>query len=141
MVHDERTPEELRERITPRWGNWLSADRRVLTDYSQARDLVSNPLLQIYPGRAMTCVFDPAKALCQLRTAEHDTRRTLGQEDCRPTCQNIAFTGRDIAHLRRRAEQLAVGISDHLAPSPRHHRERAELDRVRAIIHRHDHGK
>ena len=26
MVHDERTLEELRERITPRWGNWLSAD-------------------------------------------------------------------------------------------------------------------
>lgn len=26
MVHDEHTLEELRERITPRWGNWLSAD-------------------------------------------------------------------------------------------------------------------
>jgi hypothetical protein len=35
---------------------------RVLTAHRQAHDLIANPLLQIYSGRAMTCAFDPAKA-------------------------------------------------------------------------------
>ncbi|MFG1710570.1 hypothetical protein ACFLIM_46130 [Nonomuraea sp. M3C6] len=33
-------------------------------------DLLNNPLLQIHPGRAMVCVFDPDKALCQLARVE-----------------------------------------------------------------------
>jgi hypothetical protein len=89
----------------------------------------------------MTCVFDPAKALCHLRPAEDDVRRTPDQDDCRPTCQNIAYTDRNIAEVRRHAAQLQDLVNDHLAPSLRHHRERAELDRLRAIIRRHDHGK
>ncbi len=114
---------------------------RVLTSPGHVRDLVTNPLLQIFPGRGMTCVFDPAKALCQLRPAEDDVRRTPDQDDCRPTCQNIAYTDRNIAEVRRRATELQALTDDHLAPSLRHHRERAELDRLRAIIRRHDHGK
>lgn len=114
---------------------------RVLTNSRHVRDLVTNPLLQIFPGRGMTCVFDPAKALCQLRPAEEDVRRTPDQDDCRPNCQNIAFTDRDIAEVRRHAAYLNELVDDHLAPSLRHHRERAELDRLRAIIRRHDHGK
>src|SRR6266540_5285864 len=114
---------------------------RVLTNPKHAHDLVTNPLLQIFPGRGMTCVFDPTKALCQLRPAEHDVRRTPDQDDCRPTCQNIAYTDRNIADIRRHAAQLHDLVNDHLAPSPRHHRERAELDRLRAIIRHHDHGK
>ncbi len=114
---------------------------RVLANHNQARDLVTNPLLQIYPGRAMTCVFDPAKALCHLHTTDGDVRRTPDQDDCRPTCQNIAYTDRDIAELRRRATQLRETTRGYLAPSPRHHRERAELDRIRAIIYAHDRKK
>jgi integrase len=114
---------------------------RVLPTLKQARDMVSNPLLQIYPGRAMTCVFDPAKALCQLRTGENDVRRTPDQDDCRPNCQNIAYTDRDVADLRDRAKQLREVTDDHLAPSIRNHRERAELDRIRAIIRQHDHRR
>ncbi len=114
---------------------------RVLTDPKYTHDLVTNPLLQIFPGRGMTCVFDPAKALCQLRPAEDDVRRTPDQDDCRPTCQNIAHTDRNIADVRRQAAELQDLVDDHLAPSLRHHRERAELDRLRTIIRHHDHGK
>ena len=114
---------------------------RVLTNAKYAHDLLANPLLQIYPGRGMTCVFDPAKALCQLHPAENDVRRTPDQDDCKPTCQNIAYTDRDIATVRQHAAQLQDIVDDHLAPSLRHHRERAELNRLRAIIRRHDHGK
>lgn len=114
---------------------------RVLTTNQQARDLLANPLLQIYPGRGMSCVFNPAKALCQLHPAENDARRTPDHDDCRPTCRNVAYTDRDIAEVRRRATELQEMVTDRLVPSIRHQRERAELDRLRALIHRHDHGK
>jgi hypothetical protein len=55
----------------------------VLASHNQARNLVTNRLLQSYPGRAMTCVFDPAKALCQLRAGEQNPHRTPDQDDCR----------------------------------------------------------
>jgi hypothetical protein len=60
---------------------------RVLTNIKHARDVVANPLLQIYPGRAMTCVFDPAKALCQLHTADGDVRRTPDRATAGPTAR------------------------------------------------------
>lgn len=114
---------------------------RVLTSLKHARAMVTNPLLQIYPGRGMTCVFDPAKALCQLRAAEDDARRTPDQDDCRPNCQNIAYTDRNIAEVRRHAAALREVVDDRLAPSIRHRRDRAELHRIRAIVDRHDHGE
>jgi hypothetical protein len=80
---------------------------RVLTNTSHAHDMLANPLLQIYPGRAMTCVFDQAKALCQIRGTQGDVRATPDQDDCRPTCRNLAYTDRDIAALRRQATELA----------------------------------
>ncbi|MGW9210993.1 hypothetical protein ACWGR4_28905 [Embleya sp. NPDC055664] len=111
---------------------------RVLTNTGQARDMLANPLLQIYPGRAMTCVFDQAKALCQVRRTEGDPRATPDQDDCRPTCRNIAYTDRDIVTLRSKADDLETLLGEFLAPSPRHHRARTELDRIRAIIRTHD---
>jgi hypothetical protein len=114
---------------------------RVLTSLKHAHDMVANPLLQIHPGRGVTCVFDPSKALCQLHPAENDTRRTPDQDDCRPNCQNVAFTDRDIADVRRLAADLRADLDDRLTPTIRHHRERVELDRLRTVIRRHDHGK
>jgi hypothetical protein len=99
--------------------------------------MLANPLLQIYPGRAMTCVFDPAKALCQLRGNERDSRATPDQDDCRSNCVNLAYIDRDITVFRKQAKDLEVLLGEFLAPSPRYRRARAELDRVRNIIHNH----
>lgn len=110
---------------------------RVLTNTSQAHDLLANPLLQIYPGRAMTCVFDQAKALCQLRSSEGDVRTTPDQDDCQPACRNLAYTDRDIATLRQQATNLEALLGDFLAPSPRYQRARPELDRIHTLIHNH----
>jgi hypothetical protein len=113
---------------------------RVLPSLRQARDLLANPLLQIYPGKAMTCVFDQAKALCQLRSTEGDVRATPDQDDCRPNCQNIAYTERDINTIRTNAVELRDLLDDFLAPSPRHARVRAELDRLHRLINAHENG-
>jgi hypothetical protein len=110
---------------------------RVLRNNKQARDMLANPLLQIYPGKAMTCVFDQSKALCQIRSAEGDPRVTPDQDDCRFHCRNIAYTDRDIDTLRGGAAGLTSLLERSLAPSPRHHREQAELDRLRNIIASH----
>jgi hypothetical protein len=110
----------------------------VLTNIQQARDMLTNPLLQIYPGRAMTCVFDPVKALCQQRRTSEDSGMTPDLDDCRTTCQNIAYTDRDIGQLRRRAAHLQDLLGDFLAPSPRHQRIRAERDRLHALIRDHE---
>lgn len=111
---------------------------RVLVNNRQARDLLANPLLQIYPGKAMTCVFDQSKALCQIRRAEGDVRTTPDQDDCRNNCGNIAYTDRDIDQLRAEAASLTALLDQSIAPSPRHHREQAELDRLHRVIA--DHG-
>ncbi|MGW5924262.1 hypothetical protein ACWFPY_35165 [Nocardia fluminea] len=111
---------------------------RVLKTNRQARDLLANLLLQIYPGKAMTCVFDQSKALCQIRSAEGDSRTTPDQDDCRSNCRNIAYTDRDIQQLREEADLLAALTEQSLAPSPRHHRAQSELDRLRRVIANHD---
>jgi integrase len=107
---------------------------RVLTTHGQAHDLLANTELQIYPGRAMTCVFDAAKAPCQLRRSQDDTTRTPDQDDCRPNCQNIAYTDRDIVDLEAQAAELQDVVDDPLAPSIRKRRDRHELARIRKII-------
>ncbi|WP_404870012.1 hypothetical protein ACI1MP_31045 [Kitasatospora griseola] len=133
-------PAADRYRHRVREGNAKFAGR-VLTNPKQARDLVANPLLQIYPGRAMTCVHDAAKALCRVFTTQGSTRQTPDQDDCRPTCQNIAYTDRDIAERETRARELRFLTADVLAPSPRHQRERAELQALQSIIDTHHRGR
>ncbi|WP_433206674.1 hypothetical protein ACQP1G_20490 [Nocardia sp. CA-107356] len=109
----------------------------VLTSVKQARDLVGNPLLQIFHGKGMTCVFDPKQAACLLRGEAQDPLTTPDTDDCRPRCQNIARTDRDVAEIRSRREELANIIADSLAPPIRHRREQHELDRLDTILENH----
>ncbi|NKY29915.1 hypothetical protein [Nocardia gamkensis] len=109
----------------------------VLSTGKQARDLVNNPLLQIFHGKGMTCVFDPAQAACQLRGTADDPMVTPDIDDCRPRCPNIARTGRDIAEIRKRRDELAEIVADPLAPPIRHRREQHELDRLDTILENH----
>jgi integrase len=117
------------------------ADRRfagrVLTSTRQARDLLDNPVLQIHPGKGMTCVFDPSKAKCRLKSAGNDTRRTPDLSNCQPGCQNIARTDQDITIVHRQVTELTALVDDPLSPSPRREREQHELTRLRAILDEH----
>jgi len=86
----------------------------------------------------MTCVFDATKALCQLHTTDGDVRRTPDQDDCRPNCQNLTYTDRDITDLRVRVARLRELTADYLPPSPRWQRHRAERDRLAGILRDHN---
>lgn len=110
----------------------------VLTTKRQSRDLLANPLLHIYHGEAMTCVFDPTSAACQLRGSRDDPLTTPDIDDCRPGCRNIARTDRDMATIRAYRDRLIDLVKDRTAPPIRHQRERRELERVDTIIKDHD---
>jgi integrase len=105
-----------------------------------AATLLANPVLQVFPGKGMTCVLDPAKAACRLTGDERGTRRTPDLDSCQPHCGNIARTDLDIDHLRRQAAALRAVVNDPIAPPIRHAREAAELDRLTQIITRHQAG-
>ncbi|WP_217900791.1 hypothetical protein [Rhodococcus sp. 14-2470-1b] len=104
---------------------------------SDARTLLANPDLQIYPGHGMTCVFDPRRAACRLSRDDTDTRRTPDLADCRPNCVNIARTDRDIDELTTDIETLRVLVDDPLAPPIRVARERQQLLRLEDAVTQH----
>jgi hypothetical protein len=111
---------------------------RVLTSSRQARDLLANPLLKIFHGDSMTCVFDPQQAACQLRGTADDPTVTPDIDDCRPRCPNIARTDRDITVIGARRDHLAQIVADPLAPPIRHHRDKTELERLESVLRAHD---
>ncbi|WP_246095211.1 hypothetical protein [Streptomyces roseicoloratus] len=100
--------------------------------------MLANPDLQIFPGKGMTCVLDPKRAACRLRSEEDSTRRTPDLDDCRPNRVNIARTDRDIEQVLVQIEQLRPLVDDPLAPAFRHAREQHELDRLEHIVTAHD---
>lgn len=127
--------QEYRHRVTAAGRQFAG---HVLTSNRQARDLLTNPALQIYHGDAMTCVFDARVAACQLRGTADDPAVTPDLEDCRPWCRNIARTDRDIAELSTRRTDLALIVGDPLAPPIRHRRDQLELQRIDTILEGHD---
>lgn len=110
---------------------------RIVHTARQARQLIADPALQVFPGHGMHCVFNPATALCQLRDG-NDHRATPDVEDCQPRCPNIARTDADIAVLRADLDHLDRILNGPLAPAPRHARDQTRADRLRVLVARHD---
>ncbi|MEV8119612.1 hypothetical protein AB0268_04355 [Pseudarthrobacter oxydans] len=87
---------------------------RTIPTGRQADRLLQDPVLQLFKGRGMHCVFNKATALC---TKESEEEPSLGE--CRSSCSNIARTDGDILELRADIESLP---DDPLAPPIRHRR-------------------
>jgi len=111
---------------------------RVIRSGRQARHILANPSLQVYPGKGMTCVFTAATALCQLSVSGDDATQTPDVDDCKPRCRNIARTDTDIETVREEAASLRQIISDQASPPIRLARERARLEHLGNIISRHE---
>lgn len=104
-----------------------------------ARRLLNARELQVIQGDALSCVFDPDRALC-MKEADGGAADAPNLGACSSSCTNIARTDRDIVELERRASHLKEIVSDPLCPPIRHAREQAELDRIVTIIDRHKEG-
>lgn len=109
-----------------------------LDTLADADTLLSDPDLQIFPGKGMTCALDPERAACRLRE-EDGTRRTPDLDDYRPNRVDIARADRDLEHVLGQIEQLRPLVDDRLAPAFRHAREQHVLDRLERIDTAHDH--
>jgi hypothetical protein len=111
---------------------------QVIPTQRQALAALNRPELQVFHGDAMTCVFDRAKALCELRALSDDPRRTPDLENCRSHCANIARTDRDIQQLRLQQASYQADVDDPLAPKPLRLRAEALAARLQGIIDAHE---
>lgn len=110
---------------------------RVVRSSKQARHILANPSLQIYPGKGMTCVFDAASALCEAAPSHDEARLTPDIDDCRSACRNIARTDDDMLDIQREAAELLSVIDDLVSPPLRLERERRRLAYLNKIIDTH----
>ena len=78
----------------------------------------------------MTCVSIPTKRYARSEQARGTRPPPPDQTDCRPNCRNKAYTDRDIAALRHEVAELQTAQRTSLAPSPRHQRLNATLERL-----------
>jgi hypothetical protein len=93
----------------------------------------------IYPGTYATCVFDPAKAMCQPRPDSHGTTRPT-QTACQPLdCRNTALTAanRDALHAETTRLDAALGERPALPPLLAH-RLAARHSKIISFLARND---
>lgn len=114
---------------------------RVLRTGQEARHVMANPSLQIYPGKGMTCVFSFPTALCELEPALDDARVTPDTDDCRAACRNIVRTEENIDELRAEAAELRLIVADEASPAIRWGRERRRLAHLESLIAEHERGR
>lgn len=102
---------------------------RVISTGRQADKLLRDPVLQVFPGKGVHCVFDRSKALC---TSEDQESPHL--TECRSACQNIARTDDDIAELARTLQELP---NEEMAPPIRYLRISSIRQKIRQTIETH----
>lgn len=67
----------------------------VTTDRRRLLRILDSPNSAVYPGRYVTCVYNPDKALCRTRTGSDND--TPDQSNCKPlTCRNTALTDENL---------------------------------------------
>jgi integrase len=113
---------------------------RTVTGVRNAERLLASTDADIHHGEAMTCVWQAETAACRnARLAEGlPAGDTPEQAECRTSCQNLAYTDRDISQLSDRLGVLDAAAADPLAPRPLRDRSAAQASRIRDIIARHD---
>ncbi|MEV0184524.1 hypothetical protein AB0I54_35340 [Streptomyces sp. NPDC050625] len=114
---------------------------RVLRTGREARHVLANLSLQIYPGKGMTCVFSFPTALCELEPALDDARVTPDTDGCRPACRSIVRTEENIDELRAEAAELRLVVADGASPEIRWGRERRRLAHWESLLAEHERGR
>lgn len=116
---------------------------RVVTAVRSAERLLAQADPNIHHGEGMTCVWRAETAACRRARIEAGLPALDApeQSECRSTCQNLAYTDRDIEQLRGRLTVLEQGSRDPLAPRPRRERAAALADQARAVIEGHERSR
>jgi hypothetical protein len=93
----------------------------VVTDPRRLQLIMRRNDPNVFPGRFVTCVFNPDKALC-LRSRKGDGQGPV-LPDCKPfSCRNVALTPANLAAWREQLARLnqVLASADVLAPYLRH---------------------
>lgn len=106
---------------------------RTVSTNAQVNAALANPSLQIHHGALLTCVWRPETALCQDGTSADRPAWSR----CHRTCQNIAYTDRDIAELRRHADDLDRELATGGLPEPLQQRIRECVGQHRQAVAAH----
>jgi hypothetical protein len=116
-----------------RFAGTVVADPERLTRLMKRRDP------HIYPGTYTTCVFDPAKAMCQPRPDSHGTSRPI-QSRCQPLdCRNTALTPHNRDSLQEEAARIDTELAQRpLLPPLLAHQLTARRDKITAFLASHD---
>jgi integrase len=111
----------------------------VVTDPARLKRLMQRRDPHIYPGTYSTCVFDPAKAMCQPQPDGRGITRPV-QASCQPLdCRNIALTPDNWTALRAEADRIAVQLGQRPALPPLLlHRLTARHGKITTFLARHD---
>jgi hypothetical protein len=111
---------------------------RAITSLRNADRLLGADDPNIHHGEGMTCVYRPEQAECRKhRPAQGLATDGPDQAACRSTCQNLAYTDRDIETLRTRLTVLEPAAAESLAPRPLRDRAAEQAHRIRAVIDQH----
>jgi hypothetical protein len=88
----------------------------------------------------MTCVWRAETALCRKERAEMGLapNETADESRCRPTCQNLAYTDRDVQQLRDRLARLKARVADPLSPRPLRDRVADQVAAICRVIELHE---
>jgi integrase len=112
---------------------------RMIPQVRNARRLLNQADPDIHHGQAMTCVWRPETAACHKDRRDPDLPAPDGpdQAECRSTCQNLAYTDRDIQQMTAEVTAMERAAADPLAPRPLRDRAAARAVQRRVIITRH----
>jgi hypothetical protein len=112
---------------------------RVVNTVRNAERLLARNDPSIHHGEAMTCVWRAETALCRKERAELGLapNETADESRCRSTCQNLAYTDRDIQQLRDRLTCLQARAADPLSPRPLRDRVTDQVADISRVIERH----
>ena len=106
-----------------------------VTTNAQAKTALTNPSLNIFHGKLVTCVFRPDTALCQSAAAE-DSNPSFPH--CRSSCSNIAYTDRDMTKLTGQLTILQQDLAAPGLPEPLKRRIGEHVLAIEQAIQRHE---
>jgi len=107
--------------------------------YRQARDILSNPALNVYDneGSFLMCVYNRDRALCHRLDVDAAPRL----DRCQPSCANIARTDHHAAQLAQHAQALEKQAASEAVPGPLADRLARRAALLRALADRHEHDR
>ncbi|MFC9833712.1 hypothetical protein ACFVKB_07810 [Rhodococcus sp. NPDC127530] len=116
---------------------------QVVTGVRNSERLLAHADPNVHHGDGMTCVWTKETAACRKAKLAMGLPDSDAPDDseCRTNCVNLAYTDRDIQHLRERLPTLTTHADDPLAPRPLRDRAAAQAAALRTTIEKHEQSR